>query len=238
MVDELADSAVRLAKSERESAWREMAKQIAHEIKNPLTPMKLSVQYLQKAWDEKAPDWDSRLKRFTQTIVEQIDSLSIIASEFSDFAKMPKSKFEKTDITEVIRNSIGLFRNTTKIQFLFDHSKKYNVRADKEQLLRVFNNLIKNSLQAISDPEKGLIDISIEEDDEYLVLRFTDNGSGIPKDQRDKVFYPNFTTKSSGLGLGLAMVKSIVQNAGGEITFESEEGIRTTFIIVLPVYSE
>jgi len=238
MVDELADSAERLAKSERESAWREMAKQIAHEIKNPLTPMKLSVQYLQKAWDEKAPDWDNRLKRFTKTIVEQIDSLSIIASEFSDFAKMPKSKFAKTEITEVVRNSIGLFKNTTQIQFNFDHSAKFYVRADKEQLLRVFNNLIKNSIQAISDPEKGLINISAEEDNEYLVLKFTDNGSGIPKDQREKVFYPNFTTKSSGLGLGLAMVKSIVQNAGGEITFESEERIGTTFFIALPVYFE
>ncbi|MCD4683197.1 MAG: HAMP domain-containing histidine kinase [Bacteroidales bacterium] len=237
MVDELADSAERLAKSERESAWREMAKQIAHEIKNPLTPMKLSVQYLQKAWDEKAPDWDNRLKRFTQTIVEQIDSLSTIASEFSDFAKMPRLKFEKTDITEVIRNSIGLFRNTTKIQFKFDYSKKYYSLADKEQLLRVFNNLIKNSIQAISDPEKGLIEISIEEDNKYLILKFTDNGNGIPKDQREKVFYPNFTTKSSGLGLGLAMVKSIVQNTGGEITFESEEGVGTTFIIALPVYT-
>ena len=226
-----------MAQSERESAWREMAKQIAHEIKNPLTPMKLSVQYLQKAWDEKAPDWDNRLKRFTQTIVEQIDSLSTIASEFSDFAKMPRLKFEKTDITEVIRNSIGLFRNTTKIQFKFDYSKKYYSLADKEQLLRVFNNLIKNSIQAISDPEKGLIEISIEEDNKYLILKFTDNGNGIPKDQREKVFYPNFTTKSSGLGLGLAMVKSIVQNTGGEITFESEEGVGTTFIIALPVYT-
>lgn len=238
MVEELTDSAERLAKSERESAWREMAKQIAHEIKNPLTPMKLSVQYLQKAWEEKTPDWGDRLKRFTKTIVEQIDSLSIIASEFSDFAKMPRSKFEKTDITDVIRSSIGLFRNTTKIKFIFDHSQKHFVNSDKEQLLRVFNNLIKNSIQAITEPEKGIIEISIEEDDHYVVMKFMDNGSGIPKEQREKVFYPNFTTKSSGLGLGLAMVKSIVQNAEGEITFESEEGAGTTFIIALPVYAD
>ncbi|MCD4694822.1 MAG: hypothetical protein K8S16_01175 [Bacteroidales bacterium] len=176
MVDELATSATLLAKSERESAWREMAKQIAHEIKNPLTPMKLSVQYLQKAYDEKAPDWDKRLKRFTQTIVEQIDSLSIIASEFSDFAKMPKSKFDKTDINEVIKNVIGLFKNTSRIHFKFHYTEKHYVHADKEQLLRVFNNLIKNSIQAISDPGKGVIEISIEKSYPFHIIKFFDNG--------------------------------------------------------------
>lgn len=234
MVEELSNSAELLAKSERESAWREMAKQIAHEIKNPLTPMKLSVQYLQKAWDEKAPDWDDRLKRFTQTIVEQIESLSIIASEFSDFAKMPKSKFAKTEIVEVIKNSIGLFKNATPINIEFNYTEKQFVLADREQLLRVFNNLIKNAIQAIVDPENGQIDIKVEKDLNIVVVYFKDNGIGIPKDQKEKVFYPNFTTKSGGMGLGLAMVKNIIQNAGGEITFESEEDVGTTFIIALP----
>jgi len=238
MVDELANSAELLAKSERESAWREMAKQIAHEIKNPLTPMKLSVQYLQKAWDEKTPDWDKRLKRFTQTIVEQIESLSIIASEFSDFAKMPKSKFEKTEIIEVIKNSIGIFKNATRIKIKLYYSGNHYVLADREQLLRVFNNLIKNAIQAITDPSKGLIEITIEQEMELVVITFKDNGKGIPKTQRDKVFYPNFTTKSGGMGLGLAMVKNIIQNAGGEITFESEEDAGTTFIVALPVYNQ
>jgi signal transduction histidine kinase len=237
MVDELANSAELLAKSERESAWREMAKQIAHEIKNPLTPMKLSVQYLQKAWDEKVPDWDKRLKRFTRTIVEQIESLSIIASEFSDFAKMPKSKFEKTEMIEVIKNSIGLFRNATQIKIELYYSDNHYVLADREQLLRVFNNLIKNALQAIIDPAKGLIEITVEQEMELVVITFKDNGKGIPKVQREKVFYPNFTTKSGGMGLGLAMVKNIIQNAGGEITFESEENVGTTFIVALPVYN-
>ncbi|MBC8488062.1 MAG: GHKL domain-containing protein [Bacteroidetes bacterium] len=236
MVDELANSAELLAKSERESAWREMAKQIAHEIKNPLTPMKLSVQYLQKAWDEKAPDWEKRLNRFTQTIIEQIDSLSIIATEFSDFAKMPKSKIEKTELTEIIKNSIGLYKDITQIRFIFHYHEKHYVPADKEQLLRVFNNLIKNSIQAISNPENGLIEISIEKNDSYHKIKFSDNGKGIPKVQREKVFYPNFTTKSGGMGLGLAMVKDIIQNTGGEITFESEIGKGTTFVISLPVY--
>jgi two-component system, NtrC family, nitrogen regulation sensor histidine kinase NtrY len=238
MVDELAKSAELLARSERESAWREMAKQIAHEIKNPLTPMKLSVQYLQKAWDEKAADWDQRLKRFTETLVEQIESLSSIASEFSDFAKMPKSNFEITELNKIIENAIRLFRDTHQVKIEFTSIEPHFVMADNEQLHRVFINLINNSIQAIANPEKGLIKISIEKDANFHLIRFTDNGKGIPTEQKKKVFYPNFTTKSGGMGLGLAMVKNIIQNSNGEITFESEEGKGTTFIIALPVYEE
>jgi two-component system, NtrC family, nitrogen regulation sensor histidine kinase NtrY len=238
MVDELAQSADRLAKSERESAWREMAKQIAHEIKNPLTPMKLSVQYLQKAWDEKAPEWDQRLSRFTKTLVEQIESLSNIASEFSDFAKMPKSKFEKLELTTVIGNAVSLFKDSNQVHFDFGFSGKHFVLSDNEQLMRVFINLINNSIQAISDNNKGLIKIKIEQSVGFHNIIFNDNGKGIPSDQQNKVFYPNFTTKSGGMGLGLAMVKNIIQNSNGYITFESEEGKGTTFIIKLPEYEE
>ncbi len=234
MVDELARSAELLAKSERESAWREMAKQIAHEIKNPLTPMKLSVQYLQKAWDEKAPDWEDRLQRFTNTIIEQINSLSVIASEFSDFAKMPRSNFRDIDLVEIINNSIGIFRESSQVRFEFEFSGVHRVHADKEQLLRVFNNLIKNSLQAIQDPGKGLIRILIRADDSHHNIEFADNGKGIPEEMREKVFYPNFTTKSGGMGLGLAMAKSIIENARGTIRFESEVDVGTTFFITLP----
>ncbi len=238
MVDELAKSAEQLSRSERESAWREMAKQIAHEIKNPLTPMKLSVQYLKKAWDEKAPDWDQRFSRFTTTLVEQIESLSNIASEFSDFAKMPKSKFEKLELNKVINNAIDLFKDSSQVQFEFRSSNNHFVMADNEQLLRVFINLINNSIQAITDPEKGLIQITLELSEGFQIIRFKDNGKGIPSDQKSKVFYPNFTTKSGGMGLGLAMVKNIIQNSNGEISFESEDGIGTTFIIKLPAYNE
>jgi len=168
MVDELAKSADLLAKSERESAWREMAKQIAHEIKNPLTPMKLSVQYLQKAWEEKAPDWEQRLKRFTQTLVEQIESLSSIASEFSDFAKMPKSNFEKIDLTKTIENVISLFKASNQIRFEFSCRDQHYVSADSEQLQRVFINLINNSIQAITEPEKGLIRITVKKMSDFM----------------------------------------------------------------------
>jgi nitrogen fixation/metabolism regulation signal transduction histidine kinase len=236
MVDELAKSAELLAKSERESAWRQMAQQVAHEIKNPLTPMKLSVQYLQKAWNEKSPDWDDRLKRFTQTIIEQIDSLSIIASEFSNFANMPRLIMKPADIVEIINNSIDLFSNTTTIRFSFENQHPSTVLVDREQMLRVFNNLIKNSIQAIPNPVDGIIEISIEQINSTFLIVFSDNGIGIPDDQKEKVFYPNFTTKSSGTGLGLALVKSIVENAGGSISFKSEEGQGTSFYISLPVY--
>ena len=234
MVDELALSAEMLAKSERESAWREMAKQIAHEIKNPLTPMKLSVQYLKKAWDDKARDWEERLNRFTNTIIEQINSLSIIASEFSDFAKMPRSNFREIDLGETIENAIGIFRGSSEVTFSFDYSGDHKIYADKDQLLRVFNNLIKNSIQAMQDPASGQIRIVLYSDQDSHHVEFSDNGRGIPEEMKEKVFYPNFTTKSGGMGLGLAMAKSIVENALGTIRFESQESVGTTFYITFP----
>jgi len=236
MVDELAESAELLAKSERESAWREMAKQIAHEIKNPLTPMKLSVQYLEKAWKDKSPDWEERLHRFSQTLIEQIESLSVIATAFSDFANMPKSKFTRIDIDEIAKTAIDLFKDTSAVNIELHSTGPHYISGDKEQFLRVFNNLIKNSIQAIKNEESGLIKVHLQEAVNHQIIKVLDNGQGIPEDQKDKVFYPNFTTKSGGTGLGLALVKNIIVNAGGEIDFESStEG--TTFIITLPKYS-
>ena len=238
MIDELSRSAELLAKSERESAWREMAKQVAHEIKNPLTPMKLSVQYLKKAWDEKSPDWEERLQRFTQTIVEHIDTLSAIASEFSDFAKMPQKKEEKMDLSETIKKSLDLFSDTENIHFSYQSSVTSPpfVLADKNQLIRVFNNLIQNSIQAIGQTYEGIIKITLDPDHENYIIRVIDNGPGIPYEMMDKIFSPSFTTKSSGMGLGLALVRSIIEEAGGNINFESSPTDGTVFIISLPVY--
>ncbi|MCD4737507.1 MAG: HAMP domain-containing histidine kinase, partial [Bacteroidales bacterium] len=237
MIDELARSADMLAQSERESAWREMAKQVAHEIKNPLTPMKLSVQHLKKAWDEQAPDYPKRMEQFTKNIIGQIDSLSVIASEFSNFAKMPLSRNRQIEITDVLKNAVDLFMDTTSTRLVLyaDPDQKYVVLADKEQLLRVFNNLIKNSIQAVPQNKDGLIEITIRGDQKRVYITVKDNGIGIPEDQRDKVFYPSFTTKTSGMGLGLALSKNIILNAGGSIRFESEEGRGTTFFIELPL---
>jgi len=238
MIDELTSSAELLAKSERESAWREMAKQVAHEIKNPLTPMKLSVQYLQKAWDEKSDDWEERLNRFTQTIIEHIDTLSAIASEFSDFAKMPQKKEERIELSEAIKKSLDLFSDIENIQFSFKSipDPPYFVLADKTQLIRVFNNLIQNAVQAIGQENEGSIQIILEREQANYLIRVADNGPGIPEDMMDKIFSPSFTTKSSGMGLGLALVRSIILEAGGSINFESSPATGTTFIILLPVY--
>ncbi len=240
MVDQLANSAEMLAKSEREVAWREMAKQVAHEIKNPLTPMKLSIQHLQRAWNDKVPDWDERLKRFTNTIVEQIDSLSEIASEFSDFAKMPRSKFEKIEISKALKNTIDLFKDSTENKIVFESRipEQYFVFADQKQLIRVFNNLIKNSVQAIPLTVTGKISITAEKKMNSIVIKITDNGVGINAQQQHKIFSPNFTTKSGGMGLGLAMVKNIIENTGGKIWFESETGKGATFYLELMEYKE
>jgi signal transduction histidine kinase len=236
MVDELEKSALLLARSERESAWREMAKQVAHEIKNPLTPMKLSVQYLQKAWDENSPDWDERLRKFTNTIIEHIDTLSAIASEFSDFAKMPQKNEEMIDLSEVIGKSLHLFSDIENITFSFRYEAHAPamVMADKNQLIRVFNNLIQNSVQAIGPESRGMISISLHLEKDQYVIRVEDDGPGIPVDMVDKIFSPSFTTKSSGMGLGLALVRSIVQDAGGSVDFESRPGSGTVFIVRLP----
>lgn len=235
MIDELAFSADLLAKSERENAWREMAKQVAHEIKNPLTPMKLSVQYLQKAYNDNAPDWEKRLDKFTHTMIEQIESLSTIATEFSDFAKMPDFNRKAVDISEIIENAISLFRNYTQIQinFISSENPPYLVLGDKEQLLRAFNNLLKNAIQAI-DVFPGKIEISIIRQDNNFAIEVFDTGKGIPVELSEKIFSPNFTTKSGGMGLGLAIVKNIIVSSGGEITFTSEPGKGTTFKILLP----
>ncbi|MCX6234743.1 MAG: ATP-binding protein [Bacteroidetes bacterium] len=239
MIDELVKSAELLAKSERESAWREMAKQVAHEIKNPLTPMKLSVQYLQKAWEEGVPDWDERLKRFSQTVIQQIDNLSDIASEFSDFAKMPQTKLEKVELTSVIQDAIDLYKDIQPVHLICDPyvMDPCVVFADRKQLLRVFNNLIKNSVQAIKESKSGRIEIRLTSTVNAYNLEVKDNGIGIPDDQKDKIFMPSFTTKSGGMGLGLAIVKSIIESIQGQIWFKSQEGVGTSFYIHLPKYS-
>ena len=240
MIQELSKSAELLAKSERESAWREMAKQVAHEIKNPLTPMKLSVQHLQRTWQDHAPDMDQKMERLTKTIIEQIDTLSTIATEFSNFAKMPKANLEKINIERVLINSISLFRDYAAVEIIFNNLSSLEpiVFADKEQLLRVFNNLIKNAIQSIPENKKGLIEIVLRNENNQIEIRVTDNGSGISDEAVDKIFVPNFTTKTGGMGLGLAMVKNIIETANGRIWFETKNTQGTTFHISLPRCSE
>lgn len=235
MVEALSISAEMLAKSERESAWREMAKQVAHEIKNPLTPMKLGLQHLKRAYDDQAPDWGERLEKFTKTMIEQIETLSHIATEFSNFAKMPKVNKENIAMVELIGNVSDFYNQQDKatVKFTSNVDECY-VLADKEQILRVFNNLLKNAMQATEHKSDGLIDINLEQRNERVIISIKDNGVGIPLEIREKIFEPNFTTKSSGMGLGLALVKNIVNNCDGNIWFESEVGNGAMFCIEMP----
>lgn len=235
MVEELTVSAEKLARSERESAWREMAKQVAHEIKNPLTPMKLSVQHLQMAWKENRPGKEELLDRMAQTLIQQIDTLSAIASEFSNFAMMPPAKREDLDLRTILDSTVALFSESREAEL---HYRKpqfpCTVNADKDQLLRVFSNLFKNAIQSIPESRKGIVSVEILKEPGGFTVLVADNGVGIPDDQREKIFRPNFTTKSSGMGLGLAMVKSIVENSGGQIWFSSKKDEGTTFYVSLP----
>ena len=243
MLKELEVSAVNLAKSERESAWREMAKQVAHEIKNPLTPMKLSVQHLERAWKDKSPDWEIKLSQFSKTLVQQIDALSSIASEFSNFAKMPKTKRTVINLLRVIENTIDLFKESTlaSISLQIDSSlqnQKLMVFADKEQLNQALNNLIKNAIQAIPALENGIIIVTISKKGSDYIIQVKDNGVGISESEHEKIFAPNFTTKTGGMGLGLALVKNMIENSGGFIWFESKKGEGSSFYFSLPIHQE
>lgn len=237
MLEELDKSAQLLAKSERESAWREMAKQIAHEIKNPLTPMKLSVQLLSKSKKNEDTDFDERFERTTATLVEHIDSLSSIASAFSQFAKIPKAHFRSVNIIDSVHSCVQIFKEYAHIKILIQNKTTDSlfVLADNERILRVFNNLIKNAVQAIDKNEKGIILIEIEQKNKSVIIKIQDNGSGISQDAKKKLFQPNFTTKTSGAGLGLAIVKNILEEVDGHIWFESEEGKGASFFISLPL---
>ncbi len=236
MIAKLAESAQRLAQSEREGAWREMAKQVAHEIKNPLTPMKLSIQYLQHAFRSNSQDIEPLLKRVSSTLIEQIDNLAQIASEFSNFAKMPRAENQKINLNALVTSVYDLFSDGEKMDIsLHLPVEELNVYADKSHMMRVLTNLVKNAQQAIPDDREGKIEISLFHDHEKATIKVKDNGSGIPDDKRDKVFVPNFTTKSSGTGLGLAISRNIIESINGDIYFKTQVGVGTEFFVELPI---
>ena len=239
MIAALEENAQKLARSERESAWREMAKQVAHEIKNPLTPLKLGVQLLEKSWKEKDPNFDKKFEKFSKSFIEQIESLSLIASEFSNFAKMPDTPFENINISETIDKCIDVYRNSADLNISFTKLSGADVivKGGKDHLLRIFNNLIKNAIEAIPDFRKGNIEIVLSTAGKNVYINVKDNGKGIPEDLRERIFNPNFTTKSSGTGLGLAFVKQAIENMYGSIRFETEQNKGTTFYIILPLAS-
>jgi two-component system, NtrC family, nitrogen regulation sensor histidine kinase NtrY len=237
MVEEIEESTHKLANSEREYAWREMAKQIAHEIKNPLTPMKLNVQQLFKSWRDKAPGFDRMLERFTKNQIEYIDNLSSIATAFSSFAKMPGNNPVELNLLDQIRTTLELFKNTDNVTFGVNwmHESKVMVYADREHLNSVFANLIKNGIQSIPQGKVGNISIGLQIQNDKVVISISDNGTGIPEDLRKKLFTPNFTTKSSGMGLGLSIARKYIENANGRIWFESLEDKGSVFHVELPL---
>lgn len=233
MVDALEDSADKLAKSEREHAWREMAKQVAHEIKNPLTPMRLSLQNFEQKFDPKDPKIQEKVRDFSVIMIQQIDLMSSIASAFSDFAKMPTQQKESLDLVEVIKHAVEIY-SEPYISFQTDINY-LEVELDKNQLTRIITNLLNNALYAVQEVENPAIFIHVSKGDRQIIITISDNGKGIEDTFKDKVFEPKFTTKTSGMGLGLPMVKNIVETYNGTISFTSSIHKGTTFIITLPI---
>lgn len=232
MIDELEESAVQLARSEREQAWREMAKQVAHEIKNPLTPMRLTVQNFQRKFDPQDENIHSKLDEYTKTLIQQIDTMSSIASAFSNFAKMPAQQNETLNVVNIVKLALDIFNE----DYIFFTAEKEEIIAkfDRTQLIRVVTNLVKNAIQAMPNSEIPKIVISVGANNGDVVITVADNGSGVSEDNKDKVFEPKFTTKTSGMGLGLAMVKNIVETYKGSISFVSEKDKGTTFKVTFP----
>ncbi|TGV03745.1 sensor histidine kinase [Flavivirga rizhaonensis] len=232
MIDELEDSAVQLARSEREQAWREMAKQVAHEIKNPLTPMRLTVQNFQRKFDSNDENIHSKLDEYSKTLIQQIDTMSSIASAFSNFAKMPAQQNETLNVVEIVKLALDIF-NEDYIFFTAE-SEKIIAKFDRTQLIRVVTNLVKNGIQAMPENQLPRIVINVATRDNDVIITVADNGSGVSEENKDKVFEPKFTTKTSGMGLGLAMVKNIVETYKGTIAFKSERDKGTTFTVTFP----
>lgn len=232
MIDKLKSSAVKLAKSERETAWREMAKQVAHEIKNPLTPMRLSIQTFERSYSKGHEFTKEKIKEFSDSLIQQIDTMSSIATAFSDFAEMPTPKKETLNVIQIVNVALDIF-NRDFIQFECD-DKEIEASFDRTQLIRIITNLLKNAFQAIPESKTPEIKVSISHNDKQVLIQISDNGYGISKSDTEKIFEPNFTTKSSGMGLGLSMIKSILEAYNGSISFKSKKNKGTTFEVIFP----
>jgi two-component system, NtrC family, nitrogen regulation sensor histidine kinase NtrY len=236
MVKTVEENAAILAQNERESAWREMARQVAHEIKNPLTPMKLNIQYLQQALRNDHPNAKQMADKVSASLIEQIDNLSYIASEFSNFAKMPEARPEELVLNELLDVALELYLNEPTVKVRLDKTEeKLVIFSDKSQLLRVFTNLLENAVQAIPEDREGRVHVILSKDGNNALISVRDNGQGIEEEVAERIFQPYFTTKSSGTGLGLAMTKKIIEFWQGQIWFETIEGEGTTFFIRLPL---
>lgn len=232
MIDDLEDSAEKLAKNEREQAWQEMARQVAHEIKNPLTPMRLTVQSFQITNSLESKEEKDKLNDFCDTLIEQIDTMSNVATSFSDFATLPKTQLEKSDIVDTTKKVIEIFEQNN---ISFTTSKESIViKLDKEQWIRVMTNLIKNSIQAIPSNREANINVEITDSKNSVKVLVSDNGLGVLEENKEKIFEPQFTTKTDGMGLGLGIVKNIINSHRGKISYKSKSKKGTKFTISLP----
>lgn len=228
-----------LSSNEKQSAWREMAKQVAHEIKNPLTPMKLTLQQLQRTIRRDDPEALAKVSRAMESVIEQIDNIGYIAQSFSDIAKMPPPQNEVFEVTEVINNAYELYSNDKHLALSRDVVPgPLYVSGDRQQFGASINNLIINAQQSVPDSRKAEIMLKLHKHNEAVMVEVKDNGSGIPQNIRSRVFLPNFTTREDGTGLGLAMAKRIIEYAGGSIWFETKEGVGTTFFLSMPLVRE
>lgn len=235
-VDELANSARMLAQNEREIAWREMARQVAHEIKNPLTPMRLSIQHMLRMLQEGSPEVKLQVEKISRVLLDQIDNLSNIASAFSGFASLPAGKDEPVDLMECLRKLVTLFESHdgVKVKFSAGILRQAMVLADSEQLSRAMLNILTNAVQSIPAGREGMVTVKVSRSNDRFTVEIRDNGSGIPEAMHEKMFRPNFTTKSSGTGLGLAITRNIIRQYHGEVRFSTRQGEGTSFFVDLP----
>lgn len=234
LVEDLDESAAKLAQSEREQAWREMAKQVAHEIKNPLTPMRLTVQSFQRKFDPNDPDIKQKLNEYSKTLIQQIDTMSSVASAFSSFASMPAQQNETLNVVKIVQLALEIF-NENYITYQAD--EPYIItRMDRTQLIRIITNLVKNAIQAIPETQENpLVEVRVYREANVAKISVKDNGKGISLENKSRIFEPKFTTKTSGMGLGLGIIKNIVENYNGTITFESQPGKGAEFLVSLPI---
>jgi nitrogen fixation/metabolism regulation signal transduction histidine kinase len=236
LIVQVQDSADIIAKTERDMAWREMAKQVAHEIKNPLTPMKLSIQYLDKMVKTNPDRAKDLTEKVASTLVTQIDALTNIANEFSNYATMPKANNEKIILNEIVEAVHDLFRKRDDMDITMSEPiADLLVFVDRNQLIRILNNLVKNAIQAIPDDRRGKIDIALNKKNHSAIITVKDNGTGIPDYMKQKVFTPNFTTKNSGTGLGLAISANMIDSMNGRIYFDTRIYEGTTFFVEIPL---
>ena len=231
LLEQLHEAVEALAKREREGAWRLMAMQVAHEIKNPLTPIKLGAQQLERAWNDEKSDFGERLKRHCVVVVQQIDVLAEIAQDFSALAAIGMDELERVDVCAVLQESAAMYRSSSaNITWTFQGlDGEHEIQATRSHLLRVFNNLISNAVDAVSEEAVPRISLSLNQTASGLEVLIQDNGEGIPKERLKKVFEPRFTSKSSGTGLGLTIAKSIVDQLDGRIEVSSKPGLGATF---------